>query len=161
MLALFVAATAFTAPHTPAGCGLASAPCMSLSSHSSRRAALATGASFAALAAIPAGSALAETQEEALERIVAKNKLAQEKEREEARKKIEKNRGKVEKENAGSNLIVGVIGAASFVFSLPFFYKNLGRLFLRYRSVVDKSIDESQFNKDYSGPAKRRPGGRR
>ena len=46
------------------------------------------------------------------------------------------------------------IGAAGFVFSLPFFYKNLARLFLRYRSVVDSSIDASQYDKDYKGPTR-------
>ena len=52
------------------------------------------------------------------------------------------------------------VGAASFVFSLPFFYKNIARHLLRYRSVVDSSIDASQFDKNYQGPSKSKRGRR-
>merc|ERR1719231_1624064 len=148
MLALLVSASAFTAPLAPmpaAGCMRAATPCASLSS---RRAALA-GASFAALAAVAPLKAGAESSEDAIARIAAKNKAALDAEREAKKVKLEANRCKVEKENAGSTVIVGAIGAASLVFSFPFFYKNLARLFLRYRSVVDKSIDASQYDKNY------------
>ena len=58
-------------------------------------------------------------------------------------------------------LLIGGVGTAGFVFSLPFFYKNLARLFLRWRSVVDSSIDESQFSKESTFPQKGARRGRR
>ena len=121
MLALVFTLTAF-APQAPmsatAVCGRAAAPCMSFSS---RRTAIGQAASVAALAAVMPRAAFAESSEEAIARIAAKNKAAQEVEREKAKAKIAKNLGKVERENAGSNVLVGLIGAAGFVFSLPFF----------------------------------------
>ena len=163
MLAFFVAAAAFapTAPILSASptCARAGAPCATLSS---RRSAIAGAASFAAAAAaMPLAAAHAEySSEEAIARIAAKNSLALEAERQAKKDKIAKNMGKVESENAGSNVIVGGVAAASFVFSLPFFYKNLSRLFLRYRSVVDSSVDASQYDKNYKGPIKKGKGRR-
>lgn len=124
----------------PATCR-AAAPCASLSS---RRAAVSTGASLAALAMLPR-RARAEDTEDAIARIVAKNKIAQEKERDEIKAKIAQNTGKVEKENAGATILIGGIGVAGLVFSFPFFYKNVARLLLRWRSVVDKSITEDMY----------------
>ena len=160
MLALFVAAAAF-APNTPVlsasptACARSTVPCATLSS---RRSAIAGAASFAAAAAAMPMVASAETSEEAIARIAQKNYAALEAERDAKKAKIAKNMNKVEKENAGSTAIVGIIGLASFVFSLPFFYKNLARLFLRYRSVVDSSIDASQYDKNYRPPS---PGSKR
>ena len=155
MLGLFLAVSAF-APLTPTapaslGCARSGTPCASLSS---RRAAI-TGASVAALAAVMPRAAIAE-DDDAIYRIAQKNKVALEAEREAKKVKVSRNAAKVEKENAGSIAIVGVVGGASIVLSLPFFYKNVARLFLRYRSVVDSSIDRSQFDKDYQAPTGRR-----
>ena len=63
-------------------------------------------------------------------------------------KKVQKTQKKdFEKENAGADLLVkGAIGG-SFFFSLPFFYKNLARLGLKFSSVVNKDIDESQYKR--------------
>lgn len=125
MLCVLVAATAFAplspVPAAPATiCGRAAAPCASLS----RRAAIGnSAASLAALAAVTAmpNAALADDTDEAIARIAAKNRVAQEAEKEALKKKLAKNADKVEKENAGSLVLVGLIGTASFVFSLPFF----------------------------------------
>ena len=99
--------------------------------------------------------------DDSLARIVAKNKAKQDAEREAMKAKIAKNSVKVERENAGSMLLIGGVGTAGFVFSLPFFYKNLARLFLRWRSVVDSSIDESQYSKESTFPQKGARRGRR
>lgn len=56
-------------------------------------------------------------------------------------------RAQGKKENDGAGIIVNIALAGSFFFSLPFFYKNLARLGLKFRSVVDSSIDESQYKR--------------
>ena len=168
MLALCVSSLAF-APQVPFAapvptCARTSVPCATLSS---RRQAIA-GAALFGLAATPLAAqaanynadlqqsfdaptdTLTSATEDSIARIAAKNKIAQEKEKEKQKLKLAKNSNKVEKENAGSNAIVGVIALASVGLSLPFFYKNVARLFLRWRSVVDSSITEDQFSKTSS-----------
>ena len=161
-VALLLSASAFT-PNAPVpvaspGCARHSAPCASLSS---RRSAL-SAASVAALSlALPIGQpafadlARTETTDDAIARITEKNKAAQEAERAKARAKIAKNAAKVERENAGSNAIVGAIAGASFVFSLPFFYKNLGRLLMRYKSVVDDTSASAIAKQAQAGQTRR------
>ena len=164
-VALLLSTSAF-APNAPVptaspGCARHSAPCASLSS---RRSAL-SAASVAALglASVPltisrpayADLARTETTDDAIERITAKNRAAQEAERAKAKAKISKNAAKVERENAGSNAIVGTIAAASFVFSLPFFYKNLGRLLMRYKSVVDDTSASAIAKQAQAGQTRR------
>ena len=79
---------------------------------------------------------------------MAKNEAAKEAQM----KKVQKTQKKAadgvfEAENAGADLLVkGAIGG-SFFFSLPFFYKNLARLGLKFSSVVNKDIDESQYKR--------------
>ena len=59
-------------------------------------------------------------------------------------KKASKN---FEKENEGADLLVkGALGG-SFFLSLPFFYKNLARLGLKFSSVVNKDIKESDYKR--------------
>ena len=62
-------------------------------------------------------------------------------------KKVKTSQAAVDKQNSFAPVLVGSIGAASFIFSLPFFYKNLARLFLRFASVVNKDIKESDYKK--------------
>jgi hypothetical protein len=151
LASLVVFASAFTplapVPAAPAlaVAGRTAAPCASLSS---RRSAIGAGASVVAALAMAPRSAFADDEEDGLARIVAKNQAALAAEREAKSEKIKRNVGKVERENAGANVLVLGIGAAGFVFSLPFFYKNLARLFLRFRSVVDSSVKQEDFDKN-------------
>ena len=59
-----------------------------------------------------------------------------------------------EKANALAPVLVGLVGGGSIVFSLPFFYKNLMRLGLRWASVVNKDIKQEDFDKNYNPKAK-------
>ena len=58
-----------------------------------------------------------------------------------------KNGDEPDRANQAAPLIVGTVGAGAFVFSLPFFYKNLARLGLKFASVVNKDIKEEQFKR--------------
>jgi len=44
--------------------------------------------------------------------------------------------GKVEKENAGSNVLIASVAVGSLVFSLPFFYKSVARLALKTSAIL-------------------------
>lgn len=73
-----------------------------------------------------------------------KNRLAKEAQA----AKVAKSKKRVdEAENSGADLLVkGAIGA-SFFLALPFFYKNLARLGLKFSSVVNKNIKESDYKR--------------
>lgn len=94
--------------------------------------------------------------DDALAAIAARANKANE---EEKRRKAEEyaravERGDSEKANALAPVLVGLVGGGSIVFSLPFFYKNLMRLGLRWASVVNKDIKQEDFDKNYNPKAK-------
>lgn len=96
------------------------------------------------------------SQDDALAAIAARANKANE---EEKRRKAEEyaravERGDSEKANALAPVLVGLVGGGSVVFSLPFFYKNLMRLGLRWASVVNKNIKQEDFDKNYNPKAK-------
>lgn len=152
---LAVLSLSFVAPPAPAlvsrtaqRVGVSPACVLSDSSVTSRRAAIATGAaSLAALATLPTRAAFADENEDAMARIAAKTNAANEAEKERQRKKVAKAGKKAERENAGASVLVTTVGGAAFFLSLPFFYKNLGRLFLKQASVVNKNIDPRSFRR--------------
>jgi hypothetical protein len=102
---------------------------------------------FLAQAALPnfAGA----EEDDAIYKIAEKTRLANEKAKQEEAERIKNMsaRAQGKKENDGAGIVVNIALAGSFFFSLPFFYKNLARLGLKFRSVVDSSIDESQYKR--------------
>ena len=74
-----------------------------------------------------------------------KNEEANAKKAAEVAARAKKLQGK--KENEGADLIVKGGIAASFFLSLPFFYKNLARLGLKFSSVVNKNIKEEDYRR--------------
>jgi len=165
-MALFLAISALSfCPQTPAlsAAGRASTPMMALDSTLGRRSAILSAAAAAALPLaaraeiFQGGTSLGRDDlfdkdysagtEDALAKIAAKNAKALEEEKKKKLAEYSKAGDKDEKANALAPLIVGGFGLASVVLSLPFFYKNLARLYLRFASVVDKSITEDQYKK--------------
>ena len=88
-------------------------------------------------------------QDDAIYKIAEKTRLANEKAKAEERERVAKMAGRAQekKDNEGAAIVVNLALAGSFFFSLPFFYKNLARLGLKFSSVVNKNIDESQYKR--------------
>ena len=155
MLASIVLTTAFS-PQAPLSAHqavamprMASAP-VSMNLVESRRAALVKGVSLAALVSMPM-IAVADENEDAVMAIarktMEKNEAAKAKQAAAVAAKAAKMQGKSGRENEGADLLVKGGVAASFFLSLPFFYKNLARLGLKFSSVVNKNIKEEDYLK--------------
>lgn len=92
----------------------------------------------------------ADDSEDAIAKIAAKNALALEAERAATNKRIAKSVGKADRQNAGSNVLIGVIAFGSVAASLPFFYKNVVRLFVRYStSQEDSGLSAAELKNKY------------
>jgi hypothetical protein len=90
--------------------------------------------------------ASADEADDAIYQIAEKTRLKNEAAKKKEMEKLSKRRDN-SKDNEGADLIVkGAIGA-SFFLSLPFFYKNLARLGLKFSSVVNKNIKEEDFKR--------------
>lgn len=79
--------------------------------------------------------------------IAARNKVKLEEEKAKAVERMKDDGEKAERANALAPLLVGGIALGGFAAVFPLFYKNLMRLGLRFASVVNKNIDESEYNK--------------
>jgi len=146
-LALVGSASAF-APTVHPRYTKAAVPVVSMSEAGmSRRAALASTAFAATAVSLAPLAAIADANEDAVAAIAAKNKRKLEEAKAAERAKIAVSMNKAEKENEGADVLVKGVAAGSFFFSLPFFYKNLARLGLRWSSVVRKDIDPSKYDK--------------
>jgi len=106
----------------------------------SRRSALLTGA--AALPLVAALPAFADTAtEEAMARIAAKNAAKQAKEKEAERIRLQaalekqQNGGGEVLENTLAPLLIAGVSVGGFLLVLPFFYKNLMRIYLKFTAV--------------------------
>ena len=134
--------------HTVASARVSGMPTMSL--QESRRAAVLSGVSLAALATMPR-VALADENEDVVAAIAARTMQKNEIEKQKKAAEVAKRAAKLQKdgarENEGADLLVKGGIAASFFLSLPFFYKNLARLGLKFSSVVNKNIKEEDFRR--------------
>lgn len=111
-----------------------------------RRAAI--GTSMASMVATTAVlPAFADSTEDAMAAIAAKNKAKLVADKAAMKEKFVKEGDDSEKANAIAPFLVGGVGAASLVFSFPFFYKNVARLGLKFASVVNKDIKESDYKR--------------
>jgi len=153
MLAPLALALSVTAFNTPAVTRVGvtqrtSAPAMSLVG-SSRRAAIA-GASLAVLGAAIPNAALADVNDDAMAKIAAKNKAIADAEREELRKRVEGQKGKVERQNQGADVLIGVVGGASVFLALPFFIQNIVRLTGGgAQRLIDSKLTDEEFAAKY------------
>jgi hypothetical protein len=90
--------------------------------------------------------AVADEQDDAIYKIAEKTRLKNEAAKEAEKARLQGRRDK-SRDNEGADVIVKAALAGSFFFSLPFFYKNLARLGLKFTSVVNKNIKEEDFKR--------------
>mmetsp|Transcript_19418 Transcript_19418/g.49638 ORF Transcript_19418/g.49638 Transcript_19418/m.49638 type:complete len:167 (-) Transcript_19418:337-837(-) len=165
MLSLVAVGTAVAfSPQAPAlsvGHRAAVSPTMRLDAHLDRRSAVLGIAGLAAASPLTAHAEIFQGgtsiglddgkdynagTEDALAKIAAANKAKLQEEKAKKAAEFAKGAG-AEEENKAAPYIVGGVGAASLVFTLPFFYKNLARLGLKFASVVNKDIKEDDFKR--------------
>lgn len=153
MLAAVVVASFTFSPNTivgrPSLAPRATSP-VCVQAGASRRAAL-FGASAALIGGVSnVAHADDSAGDDAIARIAAKNAKALQEERAATQRRIEKSAGKADRQNAGSNVLIGVIAFGSVAASLPFFYKNVVRLFVRYvNTQADGALTEAELKQKY------------
>ena len=148
MLAVVASPLAFS-PQAPGSVPLTCAsrttsPACALQSDVNRRAAL-VGAGLTALASLPS-FAVADEADDAIYQIAEKTRLKNEAAKEAEKARLATRRDK-SRDNEGADIIVKAALGGSFFFSLPFFYKNLARLGLKFSSVVNKNIKEEDYKR--------------